>query len=112
MGWEVHVVTELLDGPDLEAPTPPPSPSPSPAPAWEAYVEEGGPLSEGTTALLATHVGAALQHLHAELNAMHRDLKPANIVCLAEGKRSAEITRFVVSAQGGARHPPPPPPGR
>ncbi|MEV5753503.1 serine/threonine-protein kinase [Actinoallomurus sp. NPDC052308] len=86
-GEPLFVVTEFVDGPDLDA-----------------FVRDGGPMRGAALEHLAVGVATALTAIHAA-GVVHRDLKPANVLLSSVGPRVIDfgIARALDTVSGATR---------
>ncbi|MCO6010307.1 serine/threonine protein kinase [Actinoallomurus purpureus] len=86
-GEPLFVVTEFVDGPDLDA-----------------FVRDSGPMRGSSLEHLAVGVTTALTAIHAA-GVVHRDLKPANVLLSSVGPRVIDfgIARALDTVSGATR---------
>ncbi|GAA0372277.1 serine/threonine protein kinase [Actinoallomurus spadix] len=86
-GEPLFIVTEFVDGPDLDA-----------------FVRDGGPMRGAGLEHLAVGVATALTAIHAA-GVIHRDLKPANVLLSSVGPRVIDfgIARALDTVSGATR---------
>ncbi|GAA4632128.1 hypothetical protein GCM10023196_064300 [Actinoallomurus vinaceus] len=86
-GEPLFVVTEFVDGPDLDA-----------------FVRDSGPMRGSSLEHLAVGVATALTAIHAA-GVVHRDLKPANVLLSSVGPRVIDfgIARALDTVSGATR---------
>lgn len=86
-GEPLYIVTEYVDGPDLDA-----------------FVRDGGPMRGAALEHLAVGVATALTAIHGA-GVVHRDLKPANVLLSSVGPRVIDfgIARALDTVSGATR---------